>query len=295
MAEINTQNQEVRQLKGLHLYHSGFSTCSQSVRMALGEKKLSWSSHTLDLKSNEHLSPEYLSINPYGVVPTLVHDGRVITDTLDVLSYLDTFSSSLALTDGGEIAQVWVKRWLAFKPKSKVLSFEFLFREAGRRSPEHLNQYLTRHPNPNFVQFQREFNSHDGLPKEKVRLAVYTAHQDMHDLNQQLTSYDFIAGHALGLPDILWMPKIHRLQWTLFPFELYPAVQSWYKRMLVRASFQRAVGDYEPTDVRHFLNHYSLKRKKQGTGITAIPVSEEILACVTTFIPSRHGLPCGCG
>lgn len=295
MAEINTKNQKVRQLKGLHLYHSGFSTCSQSVRMALSEKELSWTSHTLDLKSNEHLSSEYLSINPYGVVPTLVYDGRVITDTLDVLSYLDSLSSSLPLTNGAQNTQVWVERWLAFKPQSKVLSFEFLFRDAGRRSPQHLNQYLTEHPHPGFVQFQREFNSDDGLPKEKVECAVYTAYKDMQDLNQQLTTDDFIAGNTLGLPDILWIPKIHRLQWTLFPLDSYPAVESWYHRMLARPSFQSAISDYEPTDVRHYLNHYSLKRKKQGSDITALPVSEEMVAGVTPVIPSRNGLPCGCG
>lgn len=34
--------------------------------------------HHLNLFNGEHFSPAYLKLNPKGVVPTLVHDGRVI-------------------------------------------------------------------------------------------------------------------------------------------------------------------------------------------------------------------------
>ena len=46
------------------------------VRMVLVEKKLPWTSHVIDLSKMEHATPEYQSINPNGLVPTLVHDGH---------------------------------------------------------------------------------------------------------------------------------------------------------------------------------------------------------------------------
>ena len=57
----------------LTLYHANHSTCSQKVRLCLAEKKLSWESQLVNLATNEHLAPEYLQLNPNGVVPTLDH------------------------------------------------------------------------------------------------------------------------------------------------------------------------------------------------------------------------------
>ena len=39
--------------------------------------------------NGDHLKPEYLELNPNGVVPTLVHDGKVIIDSSVILEYLD--------------------------------------------------------------------------------------------------------------------------------------------------------------------------------------------------------------
>ena len=67
----------------LTLYHANHSTCSQKVRLCLAEKRLEWTSKLINLATNEHLTPEYLALNPNGVVPTLVHDGAVIRDFVE--------------------------------------------------------------------------------------------------------------------------------------------------------------------------------------------------------------------
>jgi len=48
------------------------------VRAVLLEKGLSWTSRVLDLMRMEQKRPEYLALNPNGVVPTLVHGERVL-------------------------------------------------------------------------------------------------------------------------------------------------------------------------------------------------------------------------
>ena len=60
----------------LKLYHGLASTCSKKVRMCLYEKGLEFESHLLNLQKFEQHNPAYLKLNPNGVVPTLVHDGR---------------------------------------------------------------------------------------------------------------------------------------------------------------------------------------------------------------------------
>jgi len=56
----------------LELYHSAYSTCSQKVRLVLAEKELAFVSREINFATEDQLDPEYLRINPNGVV----HSGR---------------------------------------------------------------------------------------------------------------------------------------------------------------------------------------------------------------------------
>ena len=73
----------------LELYNTPHSTCSQKVRICLAEKNLEWTDRHVNLATKEHLAPAYLKINPNGVVPTLIHDGAVITDSSVICEYID--------------------------------------------------------------------------------------------------------------------------------------------------------------------------------------------------------------
>lgn len=76
----------------LELYHGYTSVCAQKVRLVLAEKGLEWNSHVM-LLNGDHLEPDYLKLNPNGVVPTLVHDGNVIVESNVIMHYLDDFFS----------------------------------------------------------------------------------------------------------------------------------------------------------------------------------------------------------
>jgi glutathione S-transferase len=54
MPQIETKNENVQQLAGLHLYHDPLSSCAMRVRIVLAEKKLPWQSHVIDLAKMEH-------------------------------------------------------------------------------------------------------------------------------------------------------------------------------------------------------------------------------------------------
>ena len=62
----------------LTLYHNDMSVCAAKVRTALAAKKLDWNGVHLDLRRGDAQEPEYLKLNSNAVVPTLVHDCRVI-------------------------------------------------------------------------------------------------------------------------------------------------------------------------------------------------------------------------
>jgi glutathione S-transferase len=78
-----------REASMLVLYHTPHSTCSQKVRMVLHEKDVPFEEVRIDLGKKEQLKPEYLAINPNGVVPTLVDDGVSIIESSVICEYLD--------------------------------------------------------------------------------------------------------------------------------------------------------------------------------------------------------------
>ncbi len=103
---------EVQSLQGLHLYHAQLSNSSMRVRLLLEEKGLAWTSHLLDATRQDNLTDSYLRINPTSLIPALVHDGVVVTESSDVLYYLEEHfpEPRLAPTDEGDRAEMraWV-------------------------------------------------------------------------------------------------------------------------------------------------------------------------------------------
>jgi len=73
----------------LVLYHAPHSTCSQKVRLVLHEKGAKFDEVRIDLGKKEQLKPDYLALNPNGVVPTLVDDGVPIVESSVICEYLD--------------------------------------------------------------------------------------------------------------------------------------------------------------------------------------------------------------
>src|SRR5262245_32937953 len=89
----------------LELYHAGLSSCSKRARHCLKEKGLAYASHYLDLYAFEHRRPEYLKLNPNGVVPTLVHDGQVVIESTVINEYVDEVFPEPPLKPGDPLSR----------------------------------------------------------------------------------------------------------------------------------------------------------------------------------------------
>ena len=72
----------------LTLYHGRTSVCSVKARLALAEKGVDFDSKLLTLRGDQ-FDPAYMKLNPNAVVPTLVHDGRVIIESTVIMHYID--------------------------------------------------------------------------------------------------------------------------------------------------------------------------------------------------------------
>ncbi len=73
------------------LYTYWRSSASYRVRLALGLKKLSYIARPVHLihEGGQHTHADYVALNPQALVPTLIHQGQVLTQSLAIIEYLD--------------------------------------------------------------------------------------------------------------------------------------------------------------------------------------------------------------
>ncbi len=73
----------------MKLYNFFRSSTSHRLRIALRFKGLDVQYVPVDLRSEQHLTDEYKALNPQGLVPALVHDGRVLTQSPAIIEWLE--------------------------------------------------------------------------------------------------------------------------------------------------------------------------------------------------------------
>ena len=75
----------------MKLYTYFRSSAAYRVRIALNLKGLAWEAVPVHLVKDggQHRKPDYLALNPAGLVPALEVDGQVLTQSLAIIEYLD--------------------------------------------------------------------------------------------------------------------------------------------------------------------------------------------------------------
>src|SRR3954451_4082372 len=73
----------------IQIYGFWRSIASFRVRVALRLKGLAFEEIPIDILSGEQFKPEYEAVNAERVVPTFIHDGRSILQSLAIVEYLE--------------------------------------------------------------------------------------------------------------------------------------------------------------------------------------------------------------
>jgi glutathione S-transferase len=233
----------------LHLYHGTTSVCAAKVRLALHEKALDWTGEVLDLQRGDQLRPEYRALNPNAVVPTLVHDGRVIIESTLIIAYLDDAFPSPALMPEEPywraLARLWMKKIDDhLHPACSTVSYAIAFRNALlNKSPEEIEAKLQAMPDAAYRERQRLAISH-GLDAPHVPPALRRYDQYVGEMEEALSASRYLAGDRYSLADIAITPYFLRAD-MLGLDRLWsgrrPNVSAWYARIRERPSFQQAL------------------------------------------------------
>jgi glutathione S-transferase len=232
----------------IELYHAWDSFCSFKVRLCLEEKGLIWTGHVLDLMKFENLRPDYLKVNPAGLVPALVDGGTVITESSIINEYLDDAYPQVRLRPKDAKATVRMRHWvrheedelfIAVRPASLNLMMKQVL---GRYSEAELDALLRHHPRQDRVAFLKktfhEPYDPDAVAKSRRRLATA-----LKRMNATLTDAPWLAGEDYSLADIAAAPVVDRIEY-LGMADLWhdlPGVKGWVARLQARPAYARAL------------------------------------------------------
>ncbi|WP_077963604.1 glutathione S-transferase family protein [Ensifer adhaerens] len=225
------------------LYNAPQSTCSQRVRYVLNAKGLAFKEHKLDLFTGDQLKPEYLAINPNGVVPSLVHQGRAVTDSAVIMEYLeDILPGGLRPQDAFGAAKMRaMMRFIDEVPTPAV------------RVPSYNLAFLPHYQAMTAEEFQavcdakplrREFlmkMGRTGFPEQEMNEALGRLQRGVQRMAAWLSDNGgpWVMGDQLTLADIAIMPVIVRMDdiglssmWAEMP-----VIQSWLDAIRATGAF----------------------------------------------------------
>ena len=77
-------------------------------------KKLPFEEVKLNLLEGDQLKPDYLKLNPNGVVPTLDHDGAIIIDSTVIIEYLDEITPNGSFTPENPVERARMRALMHF-------------------------------------------------------------------------------------------------------------------------------------------------------------------------------------
>lgn len=246
MGIVDTTSESVRKLNGLHLYHANRSNCSARARLLLEEKGLNWTSHHIDLGKKENISEAYFGINPKGLVPALVHDGVVVTESNDILVYLEDTFPEPGFRSVSEDHQAEIDQWLKKSadlhvPGVKTFQYSRINAALLRKSEEEEALYRKLQSDPELLAFHGKHSQGKSFSKDDEDGAAELLDANFREMNRVLSDSDWLVDGAYTLADISWAPTITTLLGGGFDLTPYPNVQRWYEIVYKRPQFEKAV------------------------------------------------------
>jgi glutathione S-transferase len=203
-------------------YDCATAPSPRRARMVIAEKGLTPEIRQLDLRAGDHLTEDFLALNPRGTVPVLITDeGTVLTENLAIAAYLEAAYPDIPLIGRSpdETGLIWM--WTAICEQQCGIPMSEALRNA---SPALKNRAL---PGPvPYAQIP------ELAARGRARLAAFF---DL--LENRLRQTPYLAGEVFSLADVtgfVFVDYCRVVKMTL-P-EGNTASQDWFARISARPS-----------------------------------------------------------
>ena len=282
LIDSDIRTREVRDWKGVHLFHFAGSSCSQKTRIFLNLKGVEWESHLVDISKNENFTDWYLGINPRGLVPTLVLDGAVHVESNDIITLLEENFPEPRLVPAGRESEMadLLRHEDDLHLDLRTISFRYTQRRPHPpKSPEALDRY--RAGGTGTVLGEEDANkkreiefwetvSRDGITDAAIRTSAGKFRAAFDDLEARLSDGPYLLGDDLTVLDIAWFIYVNRLVRCGYPLErLHPNLAEWFGQLRDRPEFAGEVTVAPEIQKAVDENH----RRQAAEGTTLIQVA----------------------
>jgi glutathione S-transferase len=241
----------------LTLYKAKNSICTQKVLITLREKSLAWEEVDIDLFKNEQYRPEYLKINPKGVVPSLVHDNATVIESTLICEYLDEVFPQPSLVPSSAHDKARMRLWSkaideGIFEATREISFSAMFRERMRNMT--VGQRDGRFRNVGDPGRRARFMStyEQGVESPFVFQGIVAFEKLFAAMSDALAKGEpWLLGRAVTLADINVMPFVARLAY-LNLLDVWiserPEISRWWERVQTLPPFKASVSDVLTAD-----------------------------------------------
>jgi glutathione S-transferase len=281
LLDQDIQTREVLDWEGIHLLHFGGSVCSQKIRISLKLKGVDWESHMVDLTKGENLSEWFMGINPRGLVPVLVDNGKVIIESNDVLEYIEEKFPEPALIprDLSEETKRLLKEEDDLHLDIRAISMRFFFPYMKPRPDEALEEYANHGtgtvggvPDPHKqveIEFHRDMQANNGVTDERIQSAASRFRSIYDRMNSQLEQSPYLQGEHISFVDIAWYIYTVRLTGAGYPLHrLHPAVGTWFDALDANPIFHDEI--QWPTKFLEMKDVMQKEQQEKGTTLEIV-------------------------
>ena len=237
----------------LKLYHNDMSTCSQKVRFLLVEKGLEWEGQELDLRRGDQLQPGFLKINPKGLVPVLIHNGNVVSESNIIIEYLNEAYPEPPSLPADPASRAKIRWWMkklddGIHLEVVVLSFAIAFRHQLIKacgSEEALEKHFAGIRDPYIQEVQRQVVP-EGTEAPRFAQAVRQYEKLLFDMNEALAAHPWLVGDSLTLADIAYSPYVTRLDHLGLRgmWDDKPHIAGWYERLAQTRGYREGLTNW---------------------------------------------------
>jgi glutathione S-transferase len=216
--------------------------------MALEEKGVKWTSRYIDLFKFDQLKPEYLAINPDGVVPTLVHNGEPVRESSIINEYIDSVFDGPPLRPADPLKKARMREFVrkcedGFDAIVKLTVVKYIVPKLRNRwGEDELVRQAARRP----TRYYRDVHLR-AVRGEIGDVELSEARATIARLLDRLegTLGTWLLGEQFTLADIAIAPYMFRLSalgndqfWSK---DRRPRINEWYERLSARPAFGKAV------------------------------------------------------
>ena len=229
------------------LYDFHGSPCARRVRIVLLEKGLQWETRLVDLTKMEQKKPEYLKLNPNGLVPTLVHGDRVIYESNVITEYLDAIFPEPRLYPADPWQCARAKMWQAFElAMAKEYRPLMYLRVIGpldrRRSKDEVMRDVRRSTDdPSHIDWVSRVYDGTAVSEDEAPLLASQLYHRIDHIESAIEG-EFLLGNDFTIADLSVYPRVAMYPLVGLPIDAakYPRTTRWMAAVAKRPSFVRS-------------------------------------------------------